>query len=1014
MTGLLSNIFRVQKYSVFFLYLLFLFQNSVSQVISVNENQLADALKEKFIDEITGKITSSVESGEAWVANETYFSVVLEPFESFGIDPKNPNFLNQAYDIHKKIEEKLKENPGLRYSGQLKSEIAGLVKNGMWNYAGSFIDNDSKEIYGQVSDLISNGKKKIEDLLNAANGISSLNPDLEDYESEVVSVLKKFGIKSDYFYKINDLDLVISKGFSKVVDPIKALGIIASAASSDDPTYKIQMMLEFGETFGGKVPIIGDLITPLFTLGKGVFDAAKGLENILEKNLNQGCISPAGGTYGSTNPNKRSKFIKKFSQINRACPMNQKVYSPIYNNIFFNTSDPSELFFYLNNTWLRGKKDQLHKGTDDIYSSIQWLRRYNNAEKVSDLNFIFTSYQKEYGWSVYTEEVNKRINRFTVLLTPALQTVQACDEKRLEDFFMNKMGFNWIARLLELRGLEFGWKELKYFNAYWEDEVRNAMIYNYYLSKHQHNLNNLDRIIDFLTKNVPVNIYGVVSNENGFTIQGAKLYVGSNSMFETGDKCHKVISGNSGNFSYYILMPLEKKINATVSASLPDGGTVIEDITIYPGEKRLYNVNLVAPYEIPDTNTGAVATGTNNTNTTNPGDTSSVVNPDSTGIDIAVLISNSDCAKDPYGVAEWDPVNKKVVCTCVDNLIWDESQGKCIEDIQSILANSDCSTWPNTEAKWDYNTNAPYCDCMAGYQWNEDYTACISEQDMLVAQADCQQYPNTQAVWDAVNKEVICDCLPGYEWNEDYTMCISKTQAAVQHMDCSGYPNTQPVWDAVSQEAYCDCLPGYEWNAAYTACEKEIEQEQIQYNCDHIPNSRPVFDKVLNEVVCDCLPGYEWNKAFTACVPVQRKPTVNWNDVMSITMGILNAANGNSQGGITPNPGTGSGSNQQPVVHQTRCNDQQQQGGDAPEVHLIDLGQSFGSFVLDYDVYSVKDQIIVTQSGRTIYNSGCVSGAKSIRLNLNGYSSQISVRVNPNCDGTSSTSWTFTVHCPDR
>ncbi len=988
----------MQKHSVFFLYFFFLFQFTISQVISVNENQLSDALKEKFIDEITGKIASSVESGEAWVADETYFSIVLEPFESFGIDPKNPNFLNQAYDIHKKIESELQKNPNLRYSGQLKNEIKGLVKNGLWNYAGSYIDNESKEIYNQVSGLISAGHKKINNLLDAASGISSLSPDIEDYESEVVSILKKFGIKSDYFNKINDLDLVLSKGYEKLIDPLTALSIIASAAGSDDPTYKIQMMLEFGETFGGKVPIIGDLITPLFTLGKAVFDAAKGLENILEKNLNQGCISPSGGTYASTNSNKRSKFIKKFSNVNRACPMNQKGYSPIYNNVFFNTDDNSELYFYLNNTWLRGKKDQLHKGEKDIYSSIQWLRRYNNAEKVGDLDFIFTSYQKEYGWSVYTEEVNKRINRFTVLLKAAIGTVGYCDDDKLKNFFMNKMGFNWITRLMGSRDLEFGWNDLKYFNAYWEEEIRNAMIYNYYLSKHQSNLGNLDRIIDNLTQNVPVNFYGIVTKGNGLPIQGAKLSVGYNSMFEKGDKCHKVISGNNGNYSYYVLMVLDKKINTTVSVSLPDGGTIIEDVTVIPGMERVYKVNLTSPYEEPDTNANY----------------SSVSISDSTGLDIGVLISNSDCAKDPYGVPEWDPINEIVICTCVDNLVWDPSIGKCVEDIKAILANSDCSQWPNTEAKWDYTTKEPYCDCVAGFQWNEDYTHCISEQDILVAQADCQHYPNTQAIWDPINKEVICDCLPGFSWNDDYTMCISETQAAVLSMDCSGYPNTHAVWDAVNQEVYCDCLPGFEWNMGYTACEQEKPQQQVQYNCSHLPNTRPVFDKVLNEVVCDCMPGFEWNKAFTACEPVRRQPTVNWGDVIAMTMGIINAANGNPQAGLTPDLGTGTTTNQQPVMHQSNCNDQQQQGGDAPEVHVIDLGQSFGTFVFDYDVYDVKDQIIVTQSGRTIYNSGCVSGAKSIRLNLNGYNSQISVRVNPNCEGTTSTGWTFTVHCPDQ
>ena len=903
----------MQKYPIFFVYFIFLFQSTVSQVISVNENQLSDGLKEKLMDEITAKITSSVESGEAWVANESYFSIVLEPFESFGIDPKNPNFLNQAHDIHKKIERELQNNPNLRYSGQLKSEIKGLVKNGMWNYAGSYIDNESKDIYNQVSGLISNGKKKITDLLDAASGISSIDEDLDDYGAEVLSVLKKYGVKSDYFYLIEDMGPIISQGYDKIADPLIALSIIASAAGSDDPTYKIEMLLELGLTFGGKVPIIGDLITPIFQLGKGVFDAAKALENILEKNLNQGCISPSGGTYASTNINKRSKFIKKFPHINRACPMNQKVYSPIYNNIY-NTSDNFELFFYINSTWLRGKKDHLHKGTDDIYSSIQWLRRYNNGEKASDLDFMFTSYQKEYGWSVYTEEVNKRISRFAVLLKAALETVGYCDEAKLQEFFMNRMGFNWITRLLGQRNLEFGWDELKYFNSYWEEEIRNAMIYNYYLSKHKANLGNLDRIINSLSENVPINIYGVVTDGLGVPVQGAKLYIGNNSMFQKGDKCHKVVSGNSGNYSYYILMVLDKKIGTTVSASLPNVGTVIEDLVVDPGKKRIYNVNLASPYEEPDTNTNY----------------SSDSNLVSAGLDVATIISNSDCAKDPYGVAEWDPINETVICTCVNNMKWDPFIGKCVEEIQAILANSDCSQWPNTEPKWDYTNNEPYCDCISGFQWNEDYTHCISEQDMLVAQADCQHYPNTQAIWDPVNKEVICDCLPGFSWNDDYTMCISETQAAVSGMDCSGYPNTHAVWDAVNQEVYCDCLPGFEWNLGLTGCEQDKPQQQVQYDCSHLPNTRPVFDKVLNEVVCDCLPGYEWNKAFTACVPVRKQPTVNWNDVLNMTMGIINAANGNPQGGLTPDLGTGNTAYQQPVMHQSNCNDQQQQGGDAP------------------------------------------------------------------------------------
>jgi hypothetical protein len=289
----------------------------------------------------------------------------------------------------------------------------------------------------------------------------------------------------------------------------------------------------------------------------------------------------------------------------------------------------------------------------------------------------------------------------------------------------------------------------------------------------------------------------------------------------------------------------------------------------------------------------------------------------------------------------------------------------------------------------------------------------------MVAETDCSHYPNTQPVWDPVNNEVICDCLPGYEWNSDYTACVSVAQSMVQNADCSMYPNTEPVWDPVSEQVYCDCSPGYEWNENYTACEsiavaQQQQQQPTQYDCSHLPNSTPVFDPVLKETFCDCLPGYEWNRNYTACVPIPKKPSIDWGSIIDMTVGILDAATTGSyttpSGYSTGN--TNSAASQPPVMHQSNCNDQQQAGGDAPEVHTIDLGQTFGTFVFDYEVYTVKDQIIVTQSGRTIFDSGCISGSNSVALNLNGFSSQVTVRVNPNCDGSSGTQWNFTVHCP--
>jgi hypothetical protein len=959
-----------------------------SAQVTVDPDHLSESVKERMMDEITEKIKSSVEQGEKWAANASYFSEILEPFRDFGIDPENPNFLNQAYDLHKKINAELEKNPNLKYSSQLGTEIKGLVKNGLWNYASSRIDNESKEIYNQVSNLLTDGKNKITGLLEAAAGISKLDIADENYESGVTAILKKYGIRSDYFFVIDDLDQVLSAGYEKVADPLSALSTIASAAGSDDPVYKIEMLFELGESYGGKIPVIGSLIKPLFTLGKGVLDAAKGLETILEKNLNQGCINPGGGTYASANPNKRTSFIRKFPNAGRVCPMNQQIFSPVYNNIYVADSNSDELYFYYNNGWEKGKFDNLHSGTDDIYSSIQWLRRNGEIEKATDPGFILSSYQKEYGWSVYSREINKRVNRISTLFQSAYQTVNYCDSQTTATFFMDKMGLNWISRLLSFGGIEFGWEEMKYFNPEWEKEISDQMIRNYYLGKNQHNLNNFDNILKNLSENVPVNIYGTVAQGNGRPIPGATIQTTGKTMFTAGSNCHQVITTANGSFSLFVLLPLGNPININVTATTPDGQTVSEQLPVTPGIKNHYEVNLRTTFSEPEISD-------ENSRDSLPADTSEE-------------IKNSDCGNDPLATAVWDPVRNAVICTCIDDYVWDENQKKCIPDIQSILNHSDCSSYPNTRAVWDNSANEAYCDCLPGFVWNKDYTGCIDVKDQQLASADCSGYVNSQPVWDETTQAVACDCLPGFKWNKENTACLPEWEEALQNADCSAYPNTEPVWDPVAREIYCNCIAGFHWNDDFTGCIQNTNTLIQPYECSQYPNTQPVYDPALNQYFCECLPGFVWNKQRTGCVPERNKPNINWDDILNMTMGILNAANASQPGIGSVNP-----SSQPPVLHQSNCNDQQQAGGDAPEIHTINLGQTFGTFQFDYNVYTVKDQIIITQGGTTIFNSGCISGSKSVMLNLSGFGNQISVRVNPNCDGnTSGTQWNFTVHCP--
>jgi hypothetical protein len=114
------------------------------------------------------------------------------------------------------------------------------------------------------------------------------------------------------------------------------------------------------------------------------------------------------------------------------------------------------------------------------------------------------------------------------------------------------------------------------------------------------------------------------------------------------------------------------------------------------------------------------------------------------------------------------------------------------------------------------------------------------------------------------------------------------------------------------------------------------------------------------------------------------------------------AATGN--GGMTTGTAT--------VTVASACSSQQFAGGNAPETRTIEMGKSAGSFLFEYDTFTVPDEMIVTYEGRTLYDTGCIGASGSVILAYAGSSTKIVVQVKPNCAGDTSTGWTFTVSCP--
>ncbi|MBA4390786.1 MAG: hypothetical protein C0399_07595 [Syntrophus sp. (in: bacteria)] len=93
------------------------------------------------------------------------------------------------------------------------------------------------------------------------------------------------------------------------------------------------------------------------------------------------------------------------------------------------------------------------------------------------------------------------------------------------------------------------------------------------------------------------------------------------------------------------------------------------------------------------------------------------------------------------------------------------------------------------------------------------------------------------------------------------------------------------------------------------------------------------------------------------------------------------------------------------------CSTTTKSGGDEPAKIHVNVGLNPGTAVFSYEMYDVKDRMIVVYGGQTLYDTGCTNGSKSIPLHLSGKSDQVIIFVKPACE-KSGTQWNFTLECP--
>ncbi|MDF0603419.1 hypothetical protein P1J78_22055 [Psychromarinibacter sp. C21-152] len=93
------------------------------------------------------------------------------------------------------------------------------------------------------------------------------------------------------------------------------------------------------------------------------------------------------------------------------------------------------------------------------------------------------------------------------------------------------------------------------------------------------------------------------------------------------------------------------------------------------------------------------------------------------------------------------------------------------------------------------------------------------------------------------------------------------------------------------------------------------------------------------------------------------------------------------------------------------CNSAVDAGGDEGGGVEVDLGGFTGKAGFTWEMFTVKDQMDVTVGGVS-KTTGCVGGAGTFEFDVPPGARIATVKVVPNCEGTTGTQWNFTFECP--